>query len=181
MYEKFSHHEINLEDVNIKSINNMIELMNITDEAMRNYHYLWYTYINRQNFTLFCRIYNNCDEEILKFILAEENWHFKVIEEIRKSPEMGKLIEAESTSPPCTNEQTVKELKIEPICNLLKNVSTSKRAFLKLMKYTKQSPVFLEDQDDFDSISTYGYTLKNNTRVSNMILHSLKINYHSNI
>ena len=54
----------------------MIELMNITDEAMRNYHYLWYTYINRQNFTLFCRIYNNCDEEILKFILAEENWHF---------------------------------------------------------------------------------------------------------
>ena len=166
MYRKFSYHKMNSEDRNIKIINNMIELINITNEAMRNYHYLWYTYINRQNFTLFCRVDNDCNNEKLKFLLAEEDWHLDVVKELRNNPQLGKLIEADSTSPPCANTKTVQKLKIESICNFVKNVSRSKRAFLNLMKYTKQSPVYLEHHNDISSIPLkYGYTLKNRSEV----------------
>ena len=42
-------------DENVKGMNNIIELMNFTDEAFRNYHYLWYSYImNKSNLKLFC-------------------------------------------------------------------------------------------------------------------------------
>ena len=87
----------------------------------------------------------------------------------------------EVESPPCTNDKNIQLLMIDQICDFISNISKNRGAFMNIMKYTKQSPVFLEDHDDFDSISTYGYTLKNNTRVSNMILHPLKINYLSNI
>ena len=43
-------------DSNIKYINNMIELVNITDEAMRNYHYLWYSHKQNRNYTILCMI-----------------------------------------------------------------------------------------------------------------------------
>ena len=159
----------------------MLELVNITDEAMRNYHFLWYSYISRKNFTLFCRRENNCNEEPLKFLFAEEDWHSKVVEEIRNFPEMGKLIETESNSPPCTNLENVQKMKIVSICRFLQNISSSNnvKALLKLMKYTKQSPVFLEDFNDFENMGSisakYGYTLKKNSAVSIISNHNLLV------
>ena len=89
-----------------------------------------------------------------------------VVKELRNNPQLGILIEADSTSPPCANTKTVQKLKIESICNFVKNVSRSKRAFLNLMKYTKQSPVYLEHHNDISSIPLkYGYTLKNRSEV----------------
>ena len=38
----------------IQKVRNMIEFINVTDESMRNYHYLWYTYTHNINFTLMC-------------------------------------------------------------------------------------------------------------------------------
>ena len=41
-----------------------------------------------------------------------------------------------------------------------------KEPFLKLMKFSKQSPVYLEDQDEYTTLSAkYGHTLKNNSKV----------------
>ena len=73
---------------------------------------------------------------------------------IRKNPSVGKLIETDLTGPPCLLKETTKKFQIEPICNILKNVSRNdnRNAFLKLMKFTKQSPVYQEDDEEYKSI-----------------------------
>ena len=54
------------------------------------------------------------------------------------------------------------------------NVSNNKKAFLKLMKYTKQSPVYLEHDKDFGYISPkYAYT-QNNSSMVRVICKELK-------
>ena len=160
------------EDRNIIEINNLVNHLNFTAEAMRNYHYLWYSYINKRNFTLFCVNSNyehypvNCSTEALKFFYADEDWHYDMIEIIRGNSTMGTFIEGEPSTPPCTSVEIIKQFKIAPICNFIANISMNKEAFLRLMKFTKQSPVFMEYQDKYSSISTKnGYILKNISKV----------------
>lgn len=134
-------------DINIKQISNMIEMLNITDETMRNYHYLWYSYNNNKKLTMFCAkgFFNSgCNEMPLRFHLAEEDWHFDVVELIRNKSVEGMLIEDDSSYVPCQDQNTQKKFEIESICGFLQNISTNKLAFLSLMKYTKQSPVYQE-------------------------------------
>ena len=115
----------------------------------------------------------NCnDENVLNFIPAEDDWHYEIVDKIRNDSDFGKFLEVETFAPPCTNGDIIKNFKIGPICDLIRNVSVNKDAFLRLMKYTKQSPVYMEDRKDYINyfIATeYGYTLKNSTesRVSN--------------
>ena len=83
------------------------------------------------------------------------------------------LFKGEVTAPPCSDPETVKKFKIDQICNFIKNVSSQKEAFLKLMKYTKQSPVFMEEDDEYHSVFSivnlvskkYGYSVKKETKV----------------
>ena len=164
---------MNGEDRNIIEMNNLVKHLNFSAEAMRNYHYLWYSYINKRKFTLFCMNSNykhnpvNCSTEALKFFYADEDWHFDIIESIRGNSTMGTFIDEESTKPPCTSLEIIEQFKITPICNFIANISMNKVAFLKLMKFTKQSPVFMEYQDDYPSISTKnGYIYKNISKVS---------------
>ena len=167
----------------IKRYNNMVELMNITVEAMRNYHYLWMTYIkDRKNFTLVCvnDKSNNCSINLFSFTLLSKSLlppnNYKLFENyasaIRKNPEkgIGMLIEGEVTAPPCSVPENVKKFKIGPICSMFKNINGNTDAFLKLMKFTKQSPVFMEEENEYKSIfssavSKYGYILKKNKEV----------------
>ena len=53
---------------------------------------------------------------------------------------------------------TIEKFEIEQICELLKKLSNDKEAFLNLMKFSKQSPIFLEDDKDFQIAAKYGYT-----------------------
>ena len=172
-------------DENVKGMNNIIELMNFTDEAFRNYHYLWYSYIiNKSNLKLFCMnlliplppngldldMDFNCTADPLRYLLADANWHNEILERIREDPALGKIFEANSImQPPCLAEKTkIKELKIEPICNFLRNISQSKSAFLNLMKFTKQSPVYIEDLEFHginNSSTKHGYTINEDNKV----------------
>ena len=43
-------------------------------------------------------------------------------------------------------------MKIGPICDLLKSVTQDKSSFLKLMKYSKQSPTIYEDEEEYNTI-----------------------------
>ena len=131
----------------VKEIKNKIELANIPDEAFRNYHYLWYTYNNNRNFTIFCTgSYCDSEDSALEFMLAEKEWHFDIVEGIQNSSIEGLVLESNSTYPPCEDQDAKMKFKIETICNFLSNISSTenKEAFLKLMKYTKQSPVYLK-------------------------------------
>ena len=156
----------------------MLELINITDEAMRNYHYLWYTHTHDKKATIFCVNVNDmagitidCSKQHLNSIIPEQESHFTMIDRIKKNSSIGKVIEIEATAPPCQDEATVEKYRIESICNFLRNISSNKEAFLKLMKFTKQSPTYIEDHDEYDNfinLEKYGYFSKNNdiSRVS---------------
>ena len=103
--------------------------------------------------------------------MATRPYHFEAyVTSIRKNPSVGKLIETDLTGPPCLLKETTKKFQIEPICNILKNVSRNdnRNAFLKLMKFTKQSPTYLLEKAEYLSMFnnasavSYGYSLKNN-------------------
>ena len=130
---------------------------------------------NKRNFTLIC-----VNDEKVKCSAKSRNFHlFDInngydigyVKGIRKNPNVGMLIEGEVSGPPCTVPATVEKFRLDPICNFVKNVSSNKEAFLRLMKFTKQSPVFLEEDDEYKSVFTsvdikkFGYTLKRNKEV----------------
>ena len=95
---------------------------------------------------MFCTgSYCDSDAYPLKYLLAENKWHFDIVKGIQNSSMDGKVLESNSTFPPCEDEDTIIKFKIETICKFLSNISAdeNKEAFLKLMKYTKQSPVYL--------------------------------------
>ena len=135
----------------IMGINSLIELINIPDEEMINYHYLWWTYNNNKvNITLFCETTeeNNCSENRAIFRLALSDVHFGIVNSIKNSPEKGKLIEDFITEPPCKNDSIVQKFKIKLICDLHTNISHNKNIFLKLMLYTKQSPIYMDSEKE---------------------------------
>ena len=157
----------------------MIKLAtNITEEASRNYYYLWLTYNHEmRNFTLFCLhdSKGKCSEKPQDFTLATRKSHFETVRGIRNNPGKGQVIEGEVTSPPCENPKIVKEFKINQICDFIVSVSSNHEAFLKLMKFSKQSPVFLEETDEYSSIfsainASFGYTLKRSGRTDEVSL-----------
>ena len=165
------------EDENVKSSSDFVIFTGITEEAMRNYHYLWYSHIHNTSITLICmnnmgtdwwssRCPVNCSQEPLKFFSAEAEWHYSIIESIRNDSIIGEFLEIEAVIPPCKSPEIVKKFKIGPICSLLDDISNNKLVFLKLMKFTKQSPVYLEDREEYSKVaSKYDFTLKNDTKV----------------
>ena len=139
----------------IGHIYNMIELNNFTKEALRNYHLLWRSYISKVNITIYClNSHTNCLEEPLEFSIATNSEDFKQMQSIQKNPGKGKIIEVSAQEPPCTCHQKVESFKIDRICNFIKNVSHNKLPFLKLMKFSKQSPVSLEEDNEHYSVFT---------------------------
>ena len=77
-------------------------------------------------------------------------------------------MESKVSCPPCTSKDIVHDLKLEPICDFLKLISNSKESFLKLMKFTKQSPTYTEDDEEHnsifkrDSIALFGFNSTSN-------------------
>ena len=115
----------------------------------------------------------NCSLEPLKFILAQTVWHQEIVEKIRNDPKKGLVIEDSAINAPCTNSGVADKLKIKQICEILSKIldQDNKAAFIKLLKFTKQSAVYLDDHDDgYSSIPTkYSYTLKNKTSMAKVI------------
>ena len=142
----------------------MVRFLNISIEAWRNYHYLWYTYYNdNTNFTLVCQhdsdsdsIYAygcNCSADPLCFEFPSVP-----VESYRNDNDFT-LLEGDSTSPPCSNYATIENFKIKSICSLLSKISMNKDSFLKLMMFTKQSPSFYDDLEQcFSCVTKYGFT-----------------------
>ena len=72
--------------------------------------------------------------------------------------------------PPCTNNDNTEKYKIGSICKFIRSIARNKEAFLKLMKFSKQSPVFQEDDIEHLSMfpnqldDKFGFTLKRPTK-----------------
>ena len=61
-------------------------------------------------------------------------------------------MEANIMKAPCLEQNLIDLLKIGEICDLSNTFSNNKNTFLKIMKYTKQSPTIYEDKEEYDLI-----------------------------
>ena len=156
----------------------IFEFNNVTLKALRNYHYLWHTYFYElKNFTLFClsEAYNctvdregadNLNEKYRFQLALYENG---IVNQIRENPNNGMLVEGDSITPPCSNYSTIKKFEIHVICNFLNDISKDKVSFLKLMKYSKQGPVFTEEDMESLNFTTFGYTKKKKESILKLV------------
>ena len=68
--------------------------------------------------------------------------------------------------PPCNNDEIIQAYKLKRLCNLMKNFSDNPLALLGMLKYSLQSPVFLEGELENNllfvtknaSLSKFGYS-----------------------
>ena len=70
---------------------------------------------------------------------------------LRNNPEAGVILEGKISMPPCMDQTLRDEFKISTICNFIQNISIkNKGPFLKLMKFTKQSPTVVEPKEEYN-------------------------------
>ena len=176
------------ENYKINTIKNFIKNINISDESLRNYHYYWKIYNSKNvNITLYCLHTNgkggNCSSRPLDFKMAMKKTDFMMVKGIKNNPKKGQVFEGNVTSPPCRNKDVIDFYKFGNICNFLTSISQENAlVFLKLMKFTKQSPVCFEDEEEYKSIfseqstSNFEYTLKKKGWIYQGSISMLKIN-----
>ena len=119
-----------------------------------------------------------------KFAFTETEFS-RYVNPIKNNPLKGKVIEEEISEPPCANKDIIKKFKISNICNFIQKINEYKEAFLLLMKFTKQTPVYLEEEDEYNTIfqnanltlQSFGYTYrKEKVKYIIYVLHTYSIN-----
>ena len=78
--------------------------------------------------------------------------HQKNIDALKKYPERGVLFEGTFSSPPCLDKNLISKMELRPICEFILSVSKSRKSFMRLMKYTKQSPIVYESDEEYNSL-----------------------------
>ena len=135
------------------------------------YHFLWYKYIKGERKVLFfCAItkVNSC-EDPKKYTIPISEHSKDFLETIMKNKTKGIILEGDISSPPCKDAKIIKTFKLENICNFNKNISNNPLPLLGMLKYNKQSPVFLENNNEYDflfagknhSLKKFGYSSEN--------------------
>ena len=149
------------------------DLISVSTESIINYHYLWFCYINgRNSISVFC---SDCEESVsaegsANYKIPVHREQFHLVERLRNNTANGSLLEGDLNGHPCLNTKIINTFKIQEICFLIKSISENSNPFLKMMKYVIQSPVYIEDDDEYLSIfrhanvtfSEKGYFLKEN-------------------
>ena len=112
----------------ILSIKKDLKFLNIPFETLRNYHFLWYTYNSPKisQFTMFCKHHNGNCSDPSNYIFPLTKQKFELLNNIRKNPGQGVLIEANVTKPPCLDHELKEKMKIGQICDLLIDSTTNK-------------------------------------------------------
>ena len=133
----------------------MLDFSNLTSESMLNYHNLWWTFNNRKKtMTLYCfskaTKYNCSDLTDYSLAITEHSFD-RAVNPIKKDPSRGKVIEEEVSGPPCSKKTMIDKFKIGKICDLHQQIIQNKEPFLNLMKYTKQSPVYLTEDEEYQT------------------------------
>ena len=123
-------------------------------QSVMNYHYLWYSYINgRFSVSVFCYAEQTSCKNITEssYKLPTEN-QFSMLEKLRNNTANGVLLEGELNGHPCLDTTIISTFKIKEICEMLKLMSENSNQFLKMMKYVIQSPVYIEEEEEYLSI-----------------------------
>ena len=164
----------------MKTLKNIIP---VASESVINYHYLWVSYLNnRKTVSVFC-IWDDktdCNNYIKKqkndveinYKIPSKESQFFMVERLRNETgnNLGILVEGDLNGPPCLDAKIIDKFKIQEICKMLNLISKNSNGFLKMMKYSIQSPVYIEGDEEYLSmfqdanttISKKGYIFKEN-------------------
>ena len=137
--------------------------------SLHFYHFLWYKYIRgERKVFIFCPIsaVNNCKDPRKFTIPVSRGGSKDILESIMQNKTKGLFLEGDISSPPCMDDNIIKSFKLENVCNFNKNISDSPLPLLGMLKYNKQSPVFLENDNEYDfifasknsSLEKFGYS-----------------------
>ena len=105
-----------------------IKFLNISYEAMINYHLLWYTYnkLDDKRFTVYCLLtINDCMDPTQFFFPFTKNSQ-KILNSIRANPKLGVIIEANVTKAPCLDKELEMQMNISKICEIVRAVTPNK-------------------------------------------------------
>ena len=137
----------------------------ISTVELKTYKTFWEEFNKlEEKITFICTMADCTDQQ--NFILVESEGHQDMLETFLKDEtKKDKVRQADLLLPPCHDMSLAEQFKFSSICEFLRNISSNKAALLKLMKFTKQSPVFnvseQEENDIFGDIervsSQYGY------------------------
>ena len=105
-----------------------INFLNISYEAIRNYHLLWYTYnkIDDKKFTLYCLLTTNDCMDPTQFVFPNTKNSQKILNSIRANPKLGVIFEANFTKAPCLDREFVMQMNISKICEIVSAVTANK-------------------------------------------------------
>ena len=119
----------------------------VTELANLRYKYFWTVFnAGAENLFLMCTI-ENCGPEDFFFIEPGKDEGAKAMLEDEKRKH--KVKHAAVKVPPCRDEGQAREFGFQSICDIKKNVSANVETFLKVVKFTKQSPTFLESEQEY--------------------------------
>ena len=75
---------------------------------------------------MFCKHHNGNCSDPSNYIFPLTKQKFELLNNIRKNPGQGVLIEANVTKPPCLDHELKEKMKIGQICDLLIDSTTNK-------------------------------------------------------
>ena len=168
-----------------QGIKNAVKHFEIPTEIFQNYHYLWNSYLNfdQENTAqlLYCLHASNCSNP-RSYKLGDQDSDESIVQ-IQEKPADGVIIERSISKPPCSILEI--HFLIEPICKLHMLMIANKKPFLKLMKFSKQNPVYIEQDEEYrtvfssanTSMSSYGYIFRENKVKICICICSFQVNF----
>ena len=137
----------------------------ISYSELKTYQTFWSEFNkNQEKISFICTLTTCTDEQ--DFHLVQSEVHQDMVETFLKDDaRKDQVRQAELFLPPCHDMSLAQQFKFSSICEFLRNISSNKAALLKLMKFSKQSPVFNVSEEEENDIfadlekvsSQYGY------------------------
>ena len=137
----------------------------VSTTELKTYQTFWKEFNKYEEKIAFICTMTDCNEQE-NFVLVKSEVHQDMMATFLKDEaKKDKVRQADLILPPCHDMSLAEQFKFNSICDFLRNISSDKAPLLKLMKFSKQSPVFNvsehEENDifaDLESVSSqYGY------------------------
>ena len=127
---------------------------NLHPISLKNYQFLWYKYIKGESRVIvICKsIAEDSCKSPDRYRVANTASDLGFFHSIMKNKTKGILLEGDIFSPPCMDDIIIKTFKLENVCKFTKDISAKPLTLLGMLKYNKQSPVFVEQDNEYNFI-----------------------------
>ena len=127
----------------------------LSPDSIRNYHFLWHKYLkHEENVAIYCTFQktNDCKKVTDFHLNNNKAGSTYSINSIRKNNSRGILLEGKIYGPPCEDMSLIEIFKLENLCNFNKENSIKPWPLLGMLKYSLQSPIFIEQEGEYQQI-----------------------------